>query len=224
MRNKVLYAALCLIFPIVFNVVFFVVRGTGLPLSVWLSYGWIHGAYLILVLSPLFAGKSLSGHLFKSTCWQVALAYFVAELIAGIVFIVLSSAEYQAALIVQLVLLAVFMIAFICVLIANGHTADSEQRSAKEIGLIKTMAARVKLLMDGADDSALKKALEHLYDEIHASPAKSADGVKFIENSIMNMISELETALSRGDKEGAQALIKKLEAAVAERNRTLMYL
>ena len=61
MRKKnVLWILLDLVFLIVFNVVFFVAGGTDHPASVWISYGFIHFSYIMLLITPILIRKSVN--------------------------------------------------------------------------------------------------------------------------------------------------------------------
>ena len=56
-KINVLWTILYLIFLIVFNLIFYMVGGTDHPASVWISYFFIHFAYVMLVCTPFLTKK-----------------------------------------------------------------------------------------------------------------------------------------------------------------------
>ena len=57
-KKTVLWIILDLIFLAIFNTVFFVMTGLQHPASVWISYGFIHFAYLMVIVTPFLIRKS----------------------------------------------------------------------------------------------------------------------------------------------------------------------
>lgn len=98
MKKQVLWLALDAIFLIVFNVCFFILLGganergiEGIPPSVWVSYGFIHFSYLLLLGTPLMVrrgNKAVADYarpLYVGT-WT----YFLVALVVNLVFILVS--------------------------------------------------------------------------------------------------------------------------------------
>ena len=78
-----------LLFLVVFNVLFFLVVGTENPTSVWVSYGFIHFSYLTVLFLPVISSKGEASYYLSSTLYVQSIAYFLLELVVGIVFIIL---------------------------------------------------------------------------------------------------------------------------------------
>ena len=55
-----LWMMMDLIFIIIFNAMFFILGGTDHSVSVWISYGFIHFAYLMLIVTPFFMRRGKS--------------------------------------------------------------------------------------------------------------------------------------------------------------------
>lgn len=109
------------LFLILFNVIFFLTTGSTHSVSVWISYAFIHVAYLCLVFTPLMSKKYLA------TCTNIALPlflysafYFVAEVVVGVIFMFIDPESYKWSLIVQLSLLVLYLIMFISTVLANN--------------------------------------------------------------------------------------------------------
>ena len=219
MRKKIINGLSAAIFPLLFNVMFFVIGGADHPGSVWLSYAWIHVAYFIMIATPLFSRNTQSAMIFRFTTGQISFLYFVLEFVLGLIFIFIGADGFKGPFIIQFIPFCFFLFVFLWNLLHNEHTADNEQRRAVEISFIKTAASKAKFFMDCAEDATLKNKLEKLYDLLHASPARSYPSVKELENSVMMMLGELGMLLEENNIDEAGKLIRKIQFTMEERNR-----
>ena len=220
-KKNFLWIALDLVFLIVFNVVFFVAGGTSHPASVWISYAFIHFAYLMVLVTPFLIRKSSSAAIFGFSLYSISSTYFLIELVVGVVFIFLKQDSYKLALIVQVIIAGIYAVMLISHLIANESTADSVERHEQEVAYVKDAASRVKLLVGKLPDKKSNREIEKLYDLLHSSPSKSNSTVHNLEVTIVNLIEELESAISYENKEEAVKLAAEITKTVEERNRRL---
>lgn len=144
--------AMALIFPIVFNVAFFVLTGTEHPVSVWIAYAFIQIAYMLVLLTSVATAPGPGAPVFGFTLGTTAGAYFVLELLAGLVIIVLAPATFGVALIVQVVLAGIFVFLWLAQHQANQHTAQRMERHAAEREYVREATARVESLFGGISD------------------------------------------------------------------------
>lgn len=221
MRKIILNILLSLLFLIGFNTFFFLVFGYKHPVSVWIAYGCIHFAYLMLLANPLFVRKSSRAYLFAGTLYFITKTYFGIELVVGSLFILLSLDGYKLSLIVQLLLLFAYLTVFYVYMIANEHTADSVKRQEYEVAYIKTTASRVKLLMDKMSDKSANKKIESVYDALHSSPTKSNGSVRNIEIAIVNSVADLERAVRSDSVSDVIAVSNNVISLIEERNMRL---
>lgn len=219
-RKAILWMLLDLIFLVVFNIVFFVLGGADRPASVWISYCFIHFAYAMAVATPYITRKSKQAILGVSV-YAISSGYFLIEFLVGIVFILLSQESFKPALVVQLILAAVYLAMLIIFLLANESTNESLEREEGENDFIKTCSSRVKLLMGRLGDKGCDKALERLYDLIHSSPSRSAASVKQLEQQCKELISQLEAAVNNKEKENTVDIAGRIEELFKQRNQTL---
>lgn len=220
-KKTVLQILLDLVFVIVFNVVFFLSAGTEHPASVWISYGFIHFSYLMILLTPFLTRKSSSSAVFGFSIYTISSVYFFIEFIVGLVFIFLRQEEINVALIVQIIIAGIYAIMLISNLIANENTADSIEKHENEVGYIKTTASRVKALMGSSSDKKANKEIEKLYDLIHSSPTKSHSTVKNLEIQALNKVSDLEQAVDINDINLIIAISGEIADLYEQRNRKL---
>ena len=221
MKKTVLWIILDLIFLVIFNALFFVLGGTEHNNSVWISYGFIHFAYLMLILTSVLTRKSKSAAVFGVTIYSISAVYFFIQLLAGTVFILIASETIQATFLVQLCIAGIYGIILVSNLIANERTADAEDKRHVEITYVKDASLMLKSLMDRVSDIETKKKIERVYDAVYSSPVKSHPNVAYIENSILQYIKNLEISITSGDTGNAISLADMLLTAVNDRNAQL---
>ena len=221
MRKNVIKGILDAIFPLLFNLMFFTLGGADHPASVWISYAWIHVAYLIVIATPLFTRKTQSAMILRFATGQISWLYFCIELIIGLIFIFIGADGIKASVIIQSIPFCLFLFLFLLNMLHNEHTADNEQRRAVEISFIKTASSKAKFLMNSTSDVALKNKLEKVYDLIHSSPSRSYPSVKELENNVMMMLGELGMVLEENNVDEANKLVRKIQYTMEERNRTV---
>ena len=227
-KKRTLWILLDLVFLIVFNVVFFVAGGTDHPASVWISYGFIHFAYIMLLITPFLIRKStntavLGFPLYSIPLYSISSAYFIVAFIVGLVFIFTHPESYKAALIVQVIIAGIYAVMLISHMIANESTADSIERHEMELRYVRDASSKLKGIMDSISDKQLRKKVEKLYDLLHSSPAKSNNSVRDYELTVLELIDALEGNIDRNDIPAAETTISKIERNASERNRRLKY-
>lgn len=219
-RKAILWMLLDLIFLVVFNIVFFVVGGGERHASVWISYAFIHFAYVMTVATP-YITKNSKQAVFGYSVYAISSVYFLAEFIIGVIFILVNPESFKPALVVQLILAAIYLALLIIFLLANEKTNEALDREETENSYIRSCAARVKALMGRLNERGCDKALENLYDIIHSSPSRSSASVAQIEQQSNVLLSQLETAVNSGEKELTVSIAAQLEDLFKQRIRIL---
>ena len=118
-RVNVLWIILDSIFLVIFNALFFGLDGVDHSVSVWISYAFIHFAYLMLLLTPKLIRPGKSSAVFGFSIYFISSIYFLAELITGVIFIFISPESHITTFLVQLCIAGLYGIIFIAHLIAN---------------------------------------------------------------------------------------------------------
>ncbi len=220
-KKSILYILLDLVFLAVFNTVFFVVGGTEHPASVWISYAFIHLAYILVIATPILIRKSSSSAVFGFSLYSVSALYFLVEFVLGLIFVLIAGDSYKTALVIQVILAGIYAVLLLSNLIANEHTADRVEQHEKEVAYVKEAASRIKLLMGKSSDKKANKEIEKAYDLIHSSPSQSHRSVEVLEAEIKNIISRLENAVENDQVDEILQLVKKVISTTEERNRRL---
>lgn len=221
--NKVngLWFALELVFLVIFNVIFFMVGGTQHNTSVWISYGFIHFAYIMVLLTPLLTAKSKSSYVFGFAIGSISSSYFVVEFLVGLLFIYLKQLEWGTSFMVQLVIAGIYLIGLLSNMIANEHTVANETQSQIDLQYIKRAAQQLTFLMDNTDNIKFQKLIEKASDAIKSSPTKSHPTVASVENDIQTEIFYIDQAVHSNDEEQLIIHINQLQSKVAQRNQML---
>lgn len=215
-----LYVLLDSIFLILFNTAFFLIGGTDHPTSVWISYAFIHAAYAATLVAPALSRKGFFGAVAARTTALISTVYFTVELVVGTLLILVASDSIKGTLLIQMFLAGAYLAVMIVNGMANKATTDSVSRREEEAMFLQDAASRVKVLADRAQDKAVRKALQMLRDDLHASPVRSCKEAAAVEQTIYEKIGQLENAVRYG--ESAQTIIAcadSLTLLVADRNR-----
>ena len=220
-KKSVLFMLLDLVFLAVFNLVFFVVGGAEHVASVWIAYGFIHFAYIMVIASSILTRKSKNTAVLGLPLYTISAVYFFATFITGLIFILLASDSYKASLVVQAIIAGIYAVLLLANLIANEQTADSIAKQEAEIFYIKNVATELKALLDKASDKKANKEIEKAYDAAHASPVKSSPAVQEMEKQVECMVCELGNAVRQDDSEQIIAIAQQITEQIEERNRTL---
>lgn len=218
-KQFVLRVIFDLIFLALFNVFFFTLAGTeDRTAAVWVSYCFIHFAYLMFLLTRFMIRKGKSAAVFSFSLYSISLVYFFTELVAGTVFILISPDSYKVALLVQLSIAAIYGVMTTLHMIANERTADAEERRQPQIAYIKEASVKLKNVLENISDREVKKNVEKVYDAIYSSPVKSHSSMSDIEDRIFASINELERMAKIGNKDDVISLANSILSSINERN------
>ena len=220
-KKSILWILLDSIFVIVFNVIFFFIIGPDHNGTAWVSYAFIMLAYILLVFTPVMIHQSESKAIFGFSLYSVGAFYFLVELIVGTVFILVSDVPFKVALLVHIILFAIYAVILISNIIANAKTAEVEVTRKQDLQYVKEASTRLRGIMDGISDKRLKKQVEKAYDIIYASPTGTNMQAKDTEYQILQMIRQTETAVSVQDNNQIADLSERIINLANERNRLI---
>ncbi len=218
MKKIALFLGLDAVFLAVFNILFFMLGGTEHPASVWISYGFIHLSYIMILLTPVLTRKSSSAAIFSFFLHWISVAYFFVEFFIGIIFILIRSDSHMPATVVQIIITGIYAAVLLANMVANEYTADDIANHESEVAFIKKASSEIKPLLDKLDDKKASKEIEKLYDLIHSSPSKSTPEAKALENDIIFLIQNLESAVQSNNTEKAMSVAKNITETVVKRN------
>lgn len=210
-----------LIFLIVFNVLFFFIGGTERSTTEWISYAFIHLAYLLLVISP-FMSSSSKGDMVQSASIQLrAGVYFITELIVGLAFILINPESPTAAIIVQTILLGIFLFFQFGSVLSNEKTKETMLKQKQERVYIKALAENLKETMHKIEDPALRKQLANCYESLSSSSIESFPEAIDAELELENAVNTLCSTVERGDQSQLAEHLQSVQGALKRRNQAI---
>lgn len=208
MKKKEMKTAIAVILLILFNVAFFLLGGSDHPTSVWISYGFIHLAWLFYVAAP-FLPIDRSIPVLGLTVYSALALYCFLVFAIGIVFILVSPPSAKVALLVQLILLGLFVASLLILLMGNDRTEQSVSKAKMHKADVEDMSQRAKKLLDLLDDENANRELERLFHLIDAFPVN--DAAKLYSSEFQSTFDELEQAVNNRDADLCGTLGRQLQ-------------
>jgi hypothetical protein len=225
LKKSVLWIVIYSVFVVIFNACFYLIGGVEHPLSVWLSYIFIHLSYLLCIISPRLARKDAPlPRIVRLPLESGAVIYFFLELIIGVVFILARPQDAVPAFLIQLIVLGVFILYAAVILLANAQTATSVAQHKAEVDFVKVNASNLHSLLGRVTDDSAKRQLEAAYDDLRVSPSGSDASVAEIEAQIAQMVDMLYNQAHILTPEQLSEHLARLRTLIAERNSRLQLL
>ncbi len=215
MKNKVLFAIMCSMFILIFNISFFLLKSNTVYAATWISYSFIHVAYIGVVITQFLESKneevvlSLSSHL-------LSVIFFTVEFVVGLIFIIVNPIGFKAALIIQLIIFGMYVISLIMNLISNSKIERDLEKSKNNRDYIKGTIAVLNSIKASVIDDHVSSLINKLYDIVHGSQLKSNSEAVVIENEIKNRVMIFEKQLT---KISVEAQILELEELIDLANK-----
>ena len=191
MKNKIAYIVICSVFVVIFNISFFLLKDSEVHGATWISYGFIHLAYIGLLLTQLLDEKHkevslrLSSHL-------VSIIYFIVELITGVIFIIMNPVGFKATLIIQTVLFGLYLIVLLINVIINSKIIDSLEETKYNKKYVEETTKILDSIKLSTNSEQVLSLINKLYDIVHGSQLKSNSEAITIEVEIEHKIRRLE--------------------------------
>jgi hypothetical protein len=225
MRNKNSIAGLIvwLIVFGVYNLLIFMLVETRTNVF-WLSYGFSVFAFVFAASSIYKAFKNPGA---KVVFLGIPLAslssfYLGAELFASAMFIIFQGVGVKPALIVQVLLLAVFAIITIVAIRSRDYVETISDNVAGSVFAIRSLQADIELVANRSPDPVLKKKATDLAEAIRYSDPMSSGTVAAIEAKIQSKTTELGQKNGAGDVASAVSLVDELSDLIVERNKKIL--
>lgn len=220
-KSKVLGSLIHLIVLALFNALYFGIGGVDHPASAWISYGFIHFSYVMVIITPYITQKGKDRATYAASMYTITSAYFAIELIVGAIIIIVAPEGHKFSLFSQLIMAAIYLIILFGNMIADEHTAKSVEKHEAELIYVKESCSMLKAIMSDISDKQLYRKIEKAYDLIQSSPVKSATNVLSIESQVISEIDNLGLAVRNGDATAISASADKIVRLANERNRLL---
>ena len=215
-KKNLLNILLKTIFIIAFNVLFFLNVEFKQSPSVWICYGFVHFAYLMIILIQFIETNE---YISKTTSYTVSIIYFVVELVFSlIIFIPKVEITTKVTLSIQVIITAIYLFLFIINLLANDTISNKQYVQNIQNDFIKSISAKTKYVESIVNSEKVKSRVNNLYYTIHSSPTKTCEDVSFHEEKIIELINSLEISAEQNDEVALVEQIIEIERLVNKRN------
>ena len=224
MKANILKIVIGLIFLIVFNVCFFLLGGTERTDTEWVCYGFIHAAYLCLLVTPLLCNSGKGEAILSASLYLRALFYFFTELAIGLGFIAYNAYNpipIVWPVILQGILLSVFLILQFMSVLTNDATKASLAKQRQERVYIRSLAENLKEAMRQVNDPTLRKQISNCYESLSSSSLESFPEAIDAELELENAVNTLCSFVEQGDTRDISEQIQKVQVAMKHRNQAI---
>lgn len=217
-KKNILTIILDSVFIIAFNILFFLNGGTHHVAAVWTAYGFLHFAYVMVLVTPLIASRGLTAVLSKTTTYTISLLYFVVELIFAVITFATKTEHIKLVVSIEIVITALYLIILVTNLLTDDSIQNKQKQHESENDFIKGISSQLKYIETLVLDKAVKSKIESLYYLAHSSPSKSDDSLRFYENEIIRNIGLLEDKANKNDVSEAMRVSGEIERLLNKRN------
>lgn len=218
MRTNLLRIFATLGFLVLFNFLFFFLGGTDQSAVNWVSYGFIHVAYLMILATPLFQPKGGELTVLTTTLYLQSIVYFIAQLAVGVAFIYVQPQSVRWPLIVQSIGFTLFLIWQLLSVMANDATEASVQKQRTESARIRELTVQVRDAMRNVENEELRKSVARCFDVLNSSSIESFPEAEDAELKLCNAVEMLCAAIEDNDQAQIEAKAKRVYNAVLSRN------
>lgn len=220
-KSKILGGLSHLIVVALFNALYFGIDGIEHTESSWISYGFIHFSYLLIIITPYITQKGKDRAAYITSMYTITSAYFFIELAVGSIIIIAAPEGYELALFSQLIMAVIDLVILFSNMRTDEYTAQAIEKHEKELTYVKESCSMLKSILGNISDKHLYRQVEKVYDLIQASPVKSAAAVYSIECQVINEIDNLGLAVYNEDAAAISTAADKITQLANKRNRLL---
>ena len=152
---------------------------------------------------------------------KIAAIYLLAQIVAGLLFSLLSL--WWMPVWIPVLLYAVASGAAAIGLISADAVVEQirvqDQKLKKDVALMRSLQSKVNQMKNQCEDPAAANAVADLSEALKYSDPVSSDAIQEAERDLSAAVDELQSAVVDGDTEAIKHLCRKAAALLEERNR-----
>lgn len=169
-KNTVAIGLIYVILLGVFNLLVFTIFKTHSDVF-WISYILMTVAFAVQIVSMILSFKTADVEtvFFGIPLASFSVFYLCAELAIGALFMIFQQAGFTLALVVQLVVLAAFLVIAIISLLARDAVQEISGNIKEKVADLRSVLIDVEMMRDGCSDPAVKEKLNKLSETIRYS-------------------------------------------------------
>lgn len=222
-KNLILTGLIYAILLGVFNMLVFIIFKTRTDVF-WISYGFMTLAFVVQIISMFLSFKraDVETIFFGIPLASFSIFYLVAELCVGTIFMIFQNVGTTIPLVVQILILAGFLVIAIIALMARDTVQAIGDNVKQKVVELKSVRVDVDVLFENCADAELRTKLKKLSDTIRYSDPMTTDAIADVEQRISQKVSELRIYCENSEIEEAKKTCSALELLYVERNKKLM--
>lgn len=189
----------------------------------WISYCFMMMAFIVQIVSIFlsFRTTKIEAVFFGIPLASFSIYYICVALFVGLIFMIFQGASVTLTLIIQLIILAVYLIIAIISLMTRDVVEDVNAEIKGKITRWKTISNDTEIIYTTCDNSELKERLGKLSETIKYSDPMSNASVNNVEERICLKINELREYCENDKVDDANKVCSELELLCTERNSKL---
>lgn len=221
-KNTARWWAIWAVVLVVYNVIVFAIpfpRNTVFFLS-WAFTLIAIGAQIYVIRTAFYRGKGARSKFYGWPIARIGAAYLIVQIVLGLWFMARGSwIKLWIPLILYAVLLGVSAVGFIAADAMRDEVERQDMKLKKDTSCMRSLQSQAITLVQFAQDSQIRKALEQFAENLRFSDPVSNGALEDIERDLSACIDDLQTAVIDNSYNDIMALLQKAETVLAERNR-----
>ena len=219
-ERKVLFGVAEVIVFGVYNLIVFL-SSPNMTATFWSAYLFTVLSFVLLAGNYIFSlhGKSSEEQFYSLPVLVVSITYWIMQIIVGGIFIIFSAVSVKFAVIIEVVLLALYLIIALFVLLNKRNIQNLDERTRDKIVFMRLLSNDVASMIDKTPDAAIRTRLEELQDAIHSSDPMSHTSLALVDQKISEKIADLMGLVKDNDAAKIGSMIDEIQQMLSERNR-----
>jgi hypothetical protein len=191
-------------------------------ISLWIGYAFTLVAFL-LGGAMLWFDKAdpldAKSYIYQVPLSRLCVTYDLITMVLGIILAVLPGKQIKIPFIVELIILAIFVILEVSCILEEKKVTGRMQKTDEKVVDLRLMESRLKTIANNCADAALEEKINLLAEDFHFSDPMSNEEVSGMDRALYGQISELQELIKNGDTMSALVHVQALENSLKERNR-----
>lgn len=195
---------------IVLNVIIFVVA-EDMEGAFWPSYIFFFIAFLIFAFIAVYLSETTKKRILGYPLIIGAGVYVAVETFLALIFMLAAYELVVPAILIQLVVLAVFALLLFTDEFVSKEIHKKEQVRGTDLMNFRFILEKMKLVQQRVEYSApYRKTIEQAYDSLAGGQVTSTPEVKDLESSILTKIDQLSGAVDRREADVIQSICSEI--------------
>lgn len=221
-KNYIMLIALGIFF-VFYNVILFTIFGfSDLSVAFWLSYVFVLLSIVLNIIARVIIFKdriTAKDWFFSYPILRHGYIYLITEFIASIIFMAIPNCNTKVAVVVQLLIMAVYLVFAISCLFAKGTIEELDEKIKDKVLFIRSMHVDLQTIANKCTDPIAKTMINKLTEKMRLSDPMSHETLFELEKDIALDISRLKSDIEQQNFDVAKERYNNIDQLLDERNR-----